>query len=570
MLVSLHVKDLALIEENEVFWENGLNILTGETGAGKSVIIGSIRLALGAAMNSVMGNKGDKDCIRTGAQYALIELVFQTKRNEVIAKMEELELPIEEDGSIFIQRKIMTGRSVCKVNGETVAAKQLKELASMLIDIHGQHDTQTLLNIKKHSQIVDEFASELIFPVKEKVKEAYRTYTTYKKELVLASEKEKSQERDIALAEFEVEEITNARLVIGEDEELEERYRIMNNSCRIAESIARASQAIGTENESGAGSGISFALRELKSIASLDPEISDMEQQLVQIEGMLSDLDRCVSRYMDSLEFSQEEYMAIEERLNTYHHLKNKYGNTVEEVLAYLEKQSKKLEQMSDYEGYLSALQSKVEEAETDLILYSKQLSKLRRDAAEKLGEQMNEALLDLNFPNVDFEVSVSVDESLRSEEGFDDIAFMVSLNPGEPRKSLNLVASGGELSRIMLALKTIMADKEHIETLIFDEIDSGISGRTAWKVSEKMAVLGKEHQLICITHLPQIAAMADAHYAIEKTVDESAAITEIRRLKPDEELEEIARLLGSDCITETVLANAKELKEMANQTKGY
>ncbi len=570
MLVSLHVKDLALIEENEVFWENGLNILTGETGAGKSVIIGSIRLALGAAMNSVLGSKSDKDCIRTGAQYALVELVFQTNRKEILSKLEELELPVEEDGSIFIQRKIMPGRSVCKVNGETVAAKQLKELASLLIAIHGQHDTQTLLNVKKHSQIVDDFASEVIFPIKDKLKEAYRTYTTCKREFAQANEDEKQQERELALAEFEVEEITNARLVIGEDDELEERYRRMNNSRRIAESVSRVSQAIGTENESGAGIGISYALRELKSVSSLDKELSDMEEELMQIEDMLSNLDRSVASYLDSLEFSQEEYMETEERLNVYNHLKNKYGSTVEEVLAYLEKQSAKLEKMADYEGYLNSLRMKTEEAEADVVMYSKQLSKLRKEAAEKLGSQMNEALLDLNFANVDFDVAVSTDENIRTEDGFDEIEFMISLNPGEPRKPLTMVASGGELSRIMLALKTIMADKENIETLIFDEIDSGISGRTAWKVSEKMAVLGREHQLICITHLPQIAAMADAHYAIEKNVDETAAVTEIRRLVPKEELSEIARLLGSDFITDTVLANAKELKEMANQTKAY
>ena len=385
-----------------------------------------------------------------------------------------------------------------------------------------------------------------------------------------ASEDEKQQERELALAQFEVDEISNARLVVGEDEELEERYRKMNNSRKIAEAVSRVSQAIGTENESGAGIGISFALRELKAVSALDSELADMEEQLIQVEDMLSDLDRNVASYLDSLEFSQEEYMMVEERLNVYNHLKNKYGNTVEEVLAYYEKQSSKLEKMADYEGYLNALQEKMEEAEADVIVYSRQLSGLRIEAAGELGKQMNDALLDLNFANVDFEVAVTSDESIRSEEGFEDIEFMISLNPGEPRKPLTMVASGGELSRIMLALKTIMADKENIETLIFDEIDSGISGRTAWKVSEKMAVLGREHQLICITHLPQIAAMADAHYVIEKTVDESAAITEIRRLDSRDELTEIARLLGSDSITETVLANAKELKEMANQTKGY
>ena len=361
--------------------------------------------------------------------------------------------------------------------------------------------------------------TQLIFPLKDKLKEAYRTYTNCKKEFLQASEDEKQQERELALAQFEVDEISNARLVVGEDEELEERYRKMNNSRKIAEAVSRVSQAIGTENESGAGIGISFALRELKAVSALDSELADMEEQLIQVEDMLSDLDRNVASYLDSLEFSQEEYMMVEERLNVYNHLKNKYGNTVEEVLAYYEKQSSKLEKMADYEGYLKALQEKMEEAEADVIAYSRQLSGLRIEAAGELGKQMNDALLDLNFANVDFEVAVTSDESIRSEEGFEDIEFMISLNPGEPRKPLTMVASGGELSRIMLALKTIMADKENIETLIFDEIDSGISGRTAWKVSEKMAVLGREHQLICITHLPQIAAMADAHYLIQKGV---------------------------------------------------
>ena len=570
MLVSLHVKDLALIEESEVFWENGLNILTGETGAGKSVIIGSIRLALGAAMSSVLGSKGDKDCIRTGAPYALIELVFQSDRAEVIQKMEELELPAEEDGTIFIQRKIMPGRSVCKVNGETTTGKQLKELASLLIAIHGQHDTQTLLNVKKHSQILDDYGADLILPVKEQVKDAYRNFLSLKKEYEQANDDSRQQEKDLALAEFEVEEISNARLVVGEDEQLEEQYRRMNNSRKIAEAVSRVSQAIGGENENGAANAVSFALREMKSVSSYDGELEEMDNQLMQIEEMLSELDRVVSGYLDSLEFSQEEYMAIEERLNVYNHLKNKYGASTQELLDYLEKQQNKLEKYSDFDGYLAALEQKVKKAKAAYVMSASTLSNLRKEAAVSFNKEMNEALQELNFANVDFEADVSTDEESYSEEGFDDVEFMIALNPGEPRKPLSLVASGGELSRIMLALKTILADKEQIETLIFDEIDAGISGRTAWKVSEKMAVLGKEHQLLCITHLPQIAAMADAHYAIEKNVDENAAVTQIRRLEKEEELNEIARLLGSDSITEAVLANASELKNLAKQTKGY
>lgn len=570
MLVSLHVKDLALIEESEVFWEKGLNILTGETGAGKSVIIGSIRLALGAAMSSVAHSKGDKDCIRTGASYALVELVFQSEKKEVLSKMEELELPMEEDGMIFIQRKIMPGRSVCKVNGETTTGKQLKELASLLIAIHGQHDTQTLLNVKKHSQILDDYGADAVIDCKGQVKEAYRTYVSLKKEYEQAGEDSRAQEKDLALAEFEVEEILGARLVVGEDEQLEEKYRKMNNSRKIAEAIFKVSQAIGSENESGAANAISFALREMKSVSSFDTELESMDEQLVQIEEMLSDLDRTVSGYLDSLDFSQEEYMAVEERLNVYHHLQNKYGTTTEAVLEYLDKQQKKLEKFSDFDGYLAALEKKMEQAKAEYISYAAKLSELRNEAAISFNKKMNEALQELNFANVDFEAEVTCDDMVFSEDGFDEVEFMISLNPGEPRKPLNLVASGGELSRIMLALKTILADKEQIETLIFDEIDAGISGRTAWKVSEKMAVLGKEHQLLCITHLPQIAAMADAHYVIEKNVDENVAVTEIRRLNDTEELHEVARLLGSDAITETVLANASELKNLAKETKGY
>lgn len=569
MLVSLHVKDLALIEESEVFWENGLNILTGETGAGKSVIIGSIRLALGAAMSSVMGSKGDKDCIRTGAPYALVELVFSSKRKEVLAKMEELDIPMEED-SIFIQRKIMPNRSVCRINGETVTGKQLKELASLLIAIHGQHDTQTLLNTKKHSRILDDYGAESIAEAKERVKVSCKEYLLIKKEYEQAGNDRSMEERELALAEFEAEEIANARLVVGEDEQLEEQYRRMNNSRKIAETMSKVGQALGGENENGAANAISFALRELKSVLFLDKELEPMDEQLMQAEEILSGLNREVSSYLDSLDFSQEEYMIVEERLNVYHHLQNKYGPTTEDVLAYMEKQQKKLEKFSDFDGYLSSLAQKMEMAEAEYHKYAKGLSSLRKEAAVSFNREMNAALCELNFANVDFLAEVKSDDTVYNEEGYDEVEFMISLNPGEPRKPLSLVASGGELSRIMLALKTILADKEEIETLIFDEIDSGISGRTAWKVSEKMAVLGREHQLLCITHLPQIAAMADAHYVIEKNVDKTAAVTQIRKLEEKEEWEEIARLLGSDAITDTVLANAMELKKMAKDTKSY
>jgi len=563
MLISLHVKDLALIEESEVFWGKGLNILTGETGAGKSIILGSVRLALGATMNST-------NCIRNGADYALVELTFATEKKEVLDKMQEYELPMEADGTIFIQRKIMQGRSICKVNGETVTGRQLKELASLLIAIHGQNDTQTLLQVKKHSQILDEYAGEEVTAIKARMKEAYTAYKNVKKELEEALSDNENREKELALAEFEVKEIEAARLFPGEDIELEEKYRVMNNSKKIAEGVAKAYQATGYGNENCAGEAISYALREMKAVSGLDHNMEELEEILLQIDGLLSDFNRSASSYLDSLEFSQEEYLETENRLNLCNHLKNKYGNTIEDVLLYLEKQQKKLEVLADFDAYLENLQVQLDEKKKEAYKIAGELSTLRKEYAKKLGEELEMALQDLNFAYAEFEVMLSADTDKITADGYDDVEFMISLNPGEPKKALSSVASGGELSRIMLALKTIMADKEKTETLIFDEIDAGISGKTAWKVSEKMAVLGREHQLLCITHLPQIAAMADSHYVIEKKVEDNKTTTQIAGLKEEESLYEVARLLGSDEITPTVLKNAQELKKMALETKTY
>ena len=459
---------------------------------------------------------------------------------------------------------------MCKVNGETVTAKQLKELASMLIAIHGQHDTQTLLNVKKHSQILDEYAGKEVADKKEEMKSAYESYRSLKNELEEMTADSKNRDRDMSLAEFEVNEIEAAALVPGEDEELEISYRKMNNAKKIAESVSKAYQATGYDGENAAGMAISYALRELKSVSALDSEMEDMEEALLQIDSMLNDFNRSASGYLDSLEFSPEEYRQVEERLNTYNHLKNKYGKTVEDVLAYLDKQSEKLDKLADLDAYIERLTEQLEAQKEVVYAVAKDLSSLRKQYAVTLQKELEEALVDLNFIHAEFEVSITEKTDKLTAEGCDEIEFMISLNPGEPKKLLSNVASGGELSRIMLALKAIMAEKEQTETLIFDEIDSGISGKTAWKVSEKMAVLGKFHQLICITHLPQIAAMSDAHYLIEKTSDVSSTVTEIKTLQEEESLMEIARLLGSEQITDTVLANAKELKEMATKTKSY
>ncbi|MGN0306179.1 MAG: DNA repair protein RecN [Lachnospiraceae bacterium] len=562
MLVSLHVKNLALIDETEVFFGKGLNILTGETGAGKSVIMGSINLAL--------GGKGDKGLIRTGADYALVELVFQMENEEQAALLEQMDIPPEEDGTVVVLRRLMPERSLCKVNGVTVSQKQLRELASLLINIHGQHENQTLLDDKKYSEILDGYVGEPVDILKNKLKETYASYIKVKKELDNSEIDEKEKAREIALSSFEIEEIKEAVLQPGEDVELEERYRKMINGKRIASSVAAAYHCTGYGEAAAAGNSMGRAIRELKGAAAYDEALEELIQQLSEIDNLLNDFNRSLAEYQQGLEFEPEEFDKVEKRLNLYNHLKGKYGNSVEEILLYCRKKEEQLERLEDYDHYREKLRQEREEYYGQMIALCAKLSTLRQKNALQLQKKLKKALQELNFPAVELEIQVTPQEENITSEGYDQVDFLISLNPGEPVQSISKVASGGELSRIMLALKAIMADKEQTGTLIFDEIDAGISGKTAWKVSEKMALLGKAHQLLCITHLPQIAAMADQHFLIEKKNEGGRSVTHIFEIGEEEILHELARMLSGSSVTETVLANAKELKDLAQKTKSY
>lgn len=559
MLVSLHVKNLALIDETEVVFGKGLNILTGETGAGKSIILGSVHLAL--------GGKADKSLIRNGADYALVELLFQVEKEEQFEKLKELDVSMDND-LLIIQRKITATRSVCKVNGELVSSKQLKELASIFINIHGQHENQTLLNAKKYSEILDDYASNDLYKIKAQLKKYYKEYVLLSKELEKISIDEGTRLREISLATFEINEIENANLVLGEDEELEQKYRKMMNGKKIKEVLSHIYLSTSYEEESGAGNQIGRGLREMQTVLSFDTELAQLEEQLVDIDNLLNDFNRGISDYLTDLQFDEEDYVFVETRLNTINHLKDKYGNTIEKIVEYKLLQQDKLEKLSDYEVYQTECRKKLEEVREYLLAESAKASKVRSRYGKQLSGLLKTALIDLNFNDVDFEIQVIPKEEMISPEGYDEIHFMISTNPGEPKKSMSSVASGGELSRIMLALKTVMADQDKIDTLIFDEIDAGISGITAWKVSEKMAVIGKDHQVICITHLPQIASMADSHFVIEKSSDKQSTRTDIREVKEQALLNELARLLGGSIVTDTVLANANEMKELAIKTK--
>lgn len=557
MLQSLHVKNLALIEEIEVEFGNGLNILTGETGAGKSIILGSVNLAL--------GGRYTKDILRKGADYGFVELLFHVENDKLLQKLKNLDI-FPEEGLIVLSRRLMDGRSTSRINGETVTMSKLKEVASVLIDIHGQHEHQSLLYKKNHLGIVDAFANEYISDCKQLVAESYKEYRKCKKELDEAGMDEAERAKELSFLRFEVSEIQDANLKIGEDDELEVLYRRMINGKRIADS-AKEAYSYTSEDTGSASDTLSRAVRALADIQNLDERASELYDQLVEIDSLLNDFNRELADYADSCEYSEEELYETENRLNDINHLKVKYGNSIEKILDYCAEQEEKIEKLEDYENYIQQLKSKLEKAEKALLKATKKLTKLRKEQALVLEQAIEDGLKDLNFADVKFEIAFDTFDNYTAD-GMDDVEFMISLNPGQPVRPLVNVASGGELSRIMLAIKAVMAERDDIETLIFDEIDVGISGRTAQKVSEKMAVIGKKHQVICITHLAQIAAMADSHFMIQKTVEEMDTTTTIYELSEEQSIEELARILGGAKITDTVMQSAIEMKELARQTK--
>ena len=559
MLQNLHVKNLALIDECEVEFSDGLNIMSGETGAGKSIIIGSINLAL--------GEKVPKEMLRDNEQTAFVELIFYVENDDVLEKLKEMEIELAEgERTVILSRKITSQRAVGRINGEAVSVSKMKEVASLLIDIHGQHEHQSLLSKKNHLQILDEYAGSEMKELKIKLSAAYKEYRKLKEEFENSNLDAKEREKELSLLEYEANEIESATLVVGEDEELESKYRKFSNGKKIMEAVNGAYTCTGGENEC-ASEMIGRAVRELGMASSYDEEVAQLESQLMEIDSLLSDFNHEISAYISSAEFDEESFYELEKRLDEVNHLKSKYGNTIEEILDRLENNNERIAQLNDYDTYLNKLRDSMDKKEAELRKVSEAVSQLRRDKSVSLVEAIVEALRDLNFLDVKFEMNFELLSDYTSN-GIDDAQFMISTNPGEPVKPLGKIASGGELSRIMLGIKTVMAENDRIESLIFDEIDSGISGRTAQMVSEKMNALGRNHQIICITHLPQIAAMADSHFLIEKSVENSSTFSNIYKLDEESSVNELARMLGGVEITDTVIESAREMKKIAQNKK--
>ena len=555
MLQNLHVKNMALIDEVEIELQSGLNILTGETGAGKSIIIDSIGFAL--------GEKADKNLVRDPDEASLVELTFVEENKTILHALSEAQIEVE-DGVIILSRKISNGRTIAKINGESVPASKLKEIASLLIDIHGQHEHQSLLHASKHLNFLDEFAKNEIGTLKDELAKAYTSYRQIQKELEEGSLDQESRARELSLLEYELHEIESANLKTGEDEELETEYRKIGNSKKIIEALQEVSQLMG---ERGAADAVARSVRELMSVSALDEDMGSLCDQISDIEQLISDFGRDLSGYIDALEYDEERVSFVEKRLDELNHLKAKYGTSIDAVIASMQERQQRIDKLLNYAEYEQNLKAEYEKARQELEGLCQRLSDIRHAAGEQFKQQMIAALSDLNFLDVRFDLDFQRLDHFTGD-GFESMEFLISTNPGAPLRKLKDIASGGELSRIMLAFKSILASQDEIDTLIFDEIDTGISGRTAQMVSEKMNVIAKNHQVICITHLPQIAAMADAHFFIEKNVIDNSTVTDIHLLDQEESIAELGRMLGGVEVTETVLQSAREMKELAGKKK--
>lgn len=562
MLENLHIKNVALIEESEIQFGKGLNILSGETGAGKSMVIDSI--------NFVLGERTSRDFLRKGTQSAQVEALFMMKEKEFCSLLVENGIIPEEDGAVLITRTIYaSGKSVCRVNGTIVTTGMLKQLSESLIDIHGQHEHQSLLNPAKHGSILDRFCGEKAVQIKEILAQQYKNYKELQKSIEELSADERQRAHKIDLLQFQIEEIENAGLKSKEEEALTERKKVLVNVEKIQRFVRSSLEALyhGRQEQPSASDLMAEAVTSVRELSFIDESVNPVWETLESVSVQLEDVIRELQKYAGAMEDDPEELNEIEERLQQIYHLKRKYGNTIDEILCYCEKIKKELEFISSSEEILQKLMEKKESLQKELEHLCQGLSGIRKEKAVEIQKEIENQLWDLEMKNARFEISIKQKQDF-SADGWDMVEFMIAPNRGEEIKPLAKIASGGEMSRVMLAMKTVLAKADTIETFIFDEIDTGVSGRTAQKVAEKMSGISGQHQIICITHLPQIAAMADCHYLIEKSADESKTTTRVYDLDRKASVNEIARLMGGAKITQTTWQAAEELKEMADQIK--
>ena len=558
MLTNLYVKNMALIDEADIDFESGLTVITGETGAGKSIILDSLAIALAMKNPGEMLRETDEPAIAQAGFYFSDKKVL-----EMLSEMLDTDIP---DGELIIQRKILSGRSQFKINSINVNSAQVKEIAPVLLDLHAQRDNLRLLKEENQLEMVDYFCGEKFAADKKDLRDKYGEYQELKAKLQGLGEDEEVRLREADLLRFEVNELESAALKVGEDTELEGDFVKLQNHQKINEGLSDALGKLSYGNENVVDM-IGAARKALSQISDYDGEIMNLNEMLGDAEGIISDSVRALSDYADGDDYSEEEFSRISQRLDLYNHLKTKFNADTERLLAILDEKKDRLSVLDDYDGAKEDIERRIADLEGGIKEICKRITEQRVKTAKDLSEKIAAAAKDLNFNDVRFNIRIETSETFTSN-GCDKAGFLISTNPGEALKPLNKVASGGELSRIMLAIKTVTAQADGIETLIFDEIDTGISGRTAQKTAEKMALIADERQIICITHLPQIAAMGDYHLLIEKHVEGKRSKTTVKRLSEEESVDELSRLLGGSEITESVLQNAKEMKNMAKEYK--
>lgn len=555
MLYELHIENLAVIENATIRFGEHFNVFTGETGAGKSILIGGI--------NAILGQRVYKDIIREGTDKAYVSAVFTDCPQAVSEKLSELGLG--SDNELIISREIdADGRSTARINSRPVTISALHEIGDLLVNIHGQHDSQTLLDQTKHLGILDSYArsDELISSYQKSFRELQSTARELNR---LKTEKSQNTKREEYLAEI-IEDIGSLEITVGEDEKIEERFRLLDNAVSLKNALTAAVTCLSeTESENSAGDMISQAFSELEPNEDILPVLKPLNERISAIGIELEDIASELTRLRDSLEIDDNEYATLTQRRNDLKRIKRRYGTSLDEVIKVYEDAVQESQGLASFDDKITELEAKKSELLIEVTKKAEELSKHREEASERFSKQVAEELSFLNMPNVRLEVKRSKGKLTLS--GMDSIEFLISANKGESPKPLAKIASGGELSRIMLALKTVLADRDAIPTLIFDEIDSGVSGRAAQKIGIKLKEISRKHQVICVTHLAQIAIMADDHMLIEKHESGDRTVTDVTSLSFEERKYEIARILGGDNITETVLKDAEE--QLKNATKG-
>ncbi|MBE6067917.1 MAG: DNA repair protein RecN [Clostridium lundense] len=560
MLLQLNIKNFALIEELSISFDNGFNVLSGETGAGKSILIDAI--------NYVLGGKFNRDFIRTGEDKTFVEAIF-TLENEK-SKEELIKQGIEYEDWIIISREtFQSGKSIAKVNGRSIILSQLKMLTETLIDIHGQHENQNLLSYSNHITYLDYFGEESLKKYLNKYKNLYKELNEIENKILNLAGKNGEREKTIDFLKYQLEEINAANLKMEEEEELEERYNILSNSEKINKSLSLSYKMLydGDENTSSIIDSIGSIVRDLKSVENHMEKIKKISISLEEIYYNLEENTRDIREIKDTIYYDEEELNIINSRLFQIGSLKKKYGNSIKEILNYRDKINVKYEELINSEAIIEELNHKKGIIIKDLKEQALEIHSLREKFANILEVKIKEELNYIGLEKSTFKVSVELKEEL-NENGLDKVQFLISTNPGEPLKPLEKVVSGGELSRIMLALKTVFVNKDKIPSVIFDEIDTGISGRIAQSVGEKMYSISKTHQVFCVTHLPQIACISDVHYQVAKEVINNKTYTSINKLNDKEKSQEIARMIGGTEVTTLTLRHAEEMIALANHKK--